>query len=645
MSTPPVGTPPVGTAPVGTPPAGGAPEIGGRPTRIEIPGEDEAWRGVAYEEVDDVTGAVSTALRARSRQLLRSLARPLAGRLSLAGGLVVIDTALSLSGPLLISGAIDRGIPGAERGSYRTLILFAALYVLVGLGSAGMRALFTRLSGRIGQAVLFDLRNRVFGHVQRLSVTFHESYTSGRVISRLTSDLDALSDLLEASLDGVFASLLSVVGILIVLLVLDVRLGLVVLASFVPLLILTRLYQRASQRVYREARTAVSKTIVAFVESMNGIRAVQAFRRERRNEDIFEVLNSSYRDANARGLTLIANFAATVRAVGNLTLAAVLGYGAYRITQHDLQIGVLTAFALYLRRFYDPLDDLANFFNAYQSASAALEKISGVLEEPLGVEPPISPVPLPENVRGDVRFTGVSFAYSSAPDRIVLPEMDLRLPAGQVVAVVGATGAGKTTLAKLLARFYDPTTGSVTVDEVDLRDVADPELRRAVTMVTQESFLFSGSVAENIAVGRPGATRAEIVGAAREVGADEFITALPDGYDTDVRKRGGRLSAGQRQLVSFARAFLADPAVLILDEATSSLDIPSERLVQRALETVLANRTALIIAHRLSTVLIADRVLVVDAGRVIEDGSPRELIAQHDGAFAGLYAAWEESLV
>ncbi len=624
---------------------GAPPEIGGRPTRLDVPSEYEAWRGVAYEEVDDVSGAASVGLRARSRRLLASLARPLKRKLGIAAIFVLVDTALSLSGPLVISAAIDRGIPEARRGAYSTLIAFVAVYVAVGLGSAAMRAVFTRLSGRIGQAVLFDLRNRIFGKVQRLSVNFHESYTSGRVISRLTSDLDALSDLLEASLDGVFASLLSLIGILVVLLVLDWPLGLVVLASFVPLVLLTYRYQQSSQRVYREARTAVAKTIVQFVESMNGIRAVQAFRREQRNEDIFEVLNSEYRDANARGLTLIANFAATVRAVGNLTLAVVLGYGAYRIAHHQLEVGVLTAFALYLRRFYDPLDDLANFFNAYQSASAALEKISGVLEEPLGVEQPHSPTPLPEFVRGEVDFAGVEFAYASAPDRVVLPEMDLHIPAGQVVAVVGQTGAGKTTLAKLLARFYDPTAGTVTIDGVDLRQVADPELRDAVTMVTQESFLFSGSVAENIAVGRPGATRAEIVAAARAVGADDFICDLPDGYDTDVRKRGGRLSAGQRQLVSFARAFLADPAVLILDEATSSLDIPSERLVQEALETVLADRTALIIAHRLSTVLIADRVLVVDGGVVLEDGPPMELAGHEGGRFAGLYAAWQDSLV
>ena len=637
------GSTPIGGSPADPPAL--PPELAGRPTRVDVPDEYEAWRGVAYEEVDDVSGAASVGLRRRSRRLLASLARPVSGRLATAGVFVVVDTALSLAGPLIISAAIDHGIGDAIRGSYRTLALFVALYAVTGLGSAAVRAVFTRLSGRIGQAVLFDLRNRIFTKVQRLSVNFHESYTSGRVISRLTSDLDALSDLLEASLDGVFSSLLSVVGILIVLVVLDWPLGLVVLASFVPLLFLTRRYQRSSQRVYREARTNVSKTIVQFVESMNGIRAVQAYRREQRNENIFDGLNSAYRDANARGLTLIANFAATVRAVGNLTLAAVLGYGAWRISHGQMQVGVLAAFALYLRRFYDPLDDLANFFNAYQSASAALEKISGVLEEPLGVEQPESPVPLPEQVRGDVHFDNVSFAYDSAPDRIVLPHLDLHIPAGQIVAVVGETGAGKTTLAKLLSRFYDPTTGRVTVDDIDLRAVADPELRKAVIMVTQESFLFSGSVAENIGVGRPGASRVDIVAAARAVGAHDFICALPDGYDTDVRKRGGRLSAGQRQLVSFARAFLADPAVLILDEATSSLDIPSERLVQQALETVLAERTALIIAHRLSTVLIADRVLVVDGGLVVEDGSPAELVAVSGGRFSRLYSAWQESLV
>jgi ATP-binding cassette subfamily B protein len=308
---------------------------------------------------------------------------------------------------------------------------------------------------------------------------------------------------------------------------------------------------------------------------------------------------------------------------------------------------VLAAFVLYLRRLFDPIDHLAMFLNSYQSASAALEKIAGLLAHEPSVAEPTEPETLPERpdaaVRGrQVAFEGVTFAYRTGKE--VLPRLDLVLTAGQTVAVVGATGAGKSTLAKLLARFYDPTGGRVTLDGVDLRRLATPDLRRGVVMVTQESFLFSGTVADNIAVGRPGATREEVEEAARAIGAHDFIAALPEGYDTDVRKRGGRISAGQRQLVAFARALLADPAVLILDEATSSLDVPGERAVQEAMRTVLAGRTAVIIAHRLSTVEIADRVLVMEQGRVVEDGSPAELISGA-GRFAGLHQAWRDSLV
>jgi ATP-binding cassette subfamily B protein len=325
---------------------------------------------------------------------------------------------------------------------------------------------------------------------------------------------------------------------------------------------------------------------------------------------------------------------------------------------------VLTAFLLYLRQFFDPLQDLAMFFNSYQSATAALEKLSGVLEEPESVPEPADPVALPERVAGHIVLREVSFAYprrdhDSDPEasvaatiaadaadrapRLVLPELDLEIPAGQTLALVGATGAGKSTLARLLCRFYDPNQGSITLDGVELRELSDADLRRAVIMVTQENFLFSGTVAENIGFGRPDADQQRIEAAARAIGAHQFIRELPDGYATDVRKRGGRLSAGQRQLVAFARAFLADPAVLVLDEATSSLDVPSERLVQRALRTILAERTALIIAHRLSTVEIADRVLVMDAGRIVEDGSPEELL--RGGRFANLHEAWRDSLV
>jgi ABC-type multidrug transport system fused ATPase/permease subunit len=318
----------------------------------------------------------------------------------------------------------------------------------------------------------------------------------------------------------------------------------------------------------------------------------------------------------------------------------VLGVGSLRVLGGSLAVGTLVSFLLYVRRFFDPLQDVAMFYNSYQSAAAALEKLSGVLEEQPAVAEPADPVPLPDP-RGELVFDGVRFGYT---DREVLPQLDLTVPAGQTVALVGATGAGKSTVARLAARFYDPKAGVIRLDGVPLADLADVDLRRAVVMVTQESFLFSGSVADNISFGRPDASRQEIEDAARAIGAHRFIAALPEGYDTDVRRRGGRLSAGQRQLVSFARAFLADPAVLILDEATSSLDVPGERLVQHALQTLLADRTALIIAHRLSTVEIADRVLVMEDGRIVEDGAPAELVAG-TGRFAGLHQAWADSLV
>ena len=499
------------------------------------------------------------------------------------------------------------------------------------------------LSGRVGQDVLLDLRRRVFAHGQRLSLDFHESYTSGRLISRLTSDLDSLNDLLEKGLEGLLGALLSVVGISVLLVWLDPVLAAIVLVGFVPLLLLTRWFQRRSRASYRRTRTTVARLIVQFVESMNGIRAVQAFGRERRNERIMHGLSSAYRDANADAFLTVAWYVGWLRAVGNLTLALVLLVGGLRVVDGALALGALTAFLLYLRRFYDPLDDLAQFFNSYQSAAAALEKIASALDTAPDVPEPAAPVALPGPVRGELEFDRVGFAYRRAPDRTVLPELTLRVPPGQTVALVGATGAGKSTLAKLAARFYDPTTGTVRLDGIDLRDVADADLRTALVMITQEAFLFSGSVADNIAMGRPGAGRAEVVAAAEVVGARTFVEALPEGFDTDVRKRGGRLSAGQRQLVSLARVVLADPAVVLLDEATSSLDVPSERAVQAALQTVLAGRTALIIAHRLSTVLVADRVLVMADGRIVEDGSPEQLMTG-TGEFADLHAAWRASL-
>ncbi|MGH3827326.1 MAG: ABC transporter ATP-binding protein, partial [Pseudonocardiaceae bacterium] len=532
------------------------------------------------------------------------------------------------------------GIPAAAAGRPGPLAWCVAGYAVAGVANAVTVGAFLRVSGRIGADVLIDLRERVFAQIQRLSLAFHERYTSGQVISRLTSDLDALQELLDERLPGFAISLLPLIGIGAVLLALNTALGLVALAGFLPLGLLTRWYLRCSRHTYRATRTRIARVIVQFVETMNGIRAVQAFRRERRNSAIMNELGDAFADADTEALTLISRFTAAVRLVGAVSVAVILLLGGLRVLQGSLTLGVLTAFVLYLRLFYDPLGELAMFADSYSAAAAALEKISGVLEERPSVEDPIQPVALPVPVRGEVVFDRVRFSYGG-PE--VLPPLDLVIAAGQTVALVGPTGAGKSTVAKLLARFYDPVAGTVRLDGVDLRSVADADLRRAVVMVTQESFLFSGSVADNISLSDELATRSDVEAAARAVGADEFITALPEGYDTDVRKRGTRLSAGQRQLVSFARALLADPAVLVLDEATSSLDLPAERAVQAALATVLAGRTALIIAHRLSTVLVADRVLVLADGIVIEDGPPARLITS-TGPFADLHAAWRTAL-
>ncbi len=604
---------------------------------------DDGWRGVADESEDADPTTAGLRLQTRARQLLGALIRPHRRAVAAAMLLLVGQSLAELAGPLLVASAIDTGIPAAVAGDVTPLVWAIAGYAGSAAAAAGLRAGFLLLTGRVGQDVLLDVRRRLFAHGQRLSLDFHESFTSGRFISRLTSDVDALNDLLEKGLDGFGGAVLSLVGISVLLVWLDPVLAVIVLAGFVPLLLLTRWFQRRSRATYRRSRTTVARLIVQFVESMNGIRAVQAYRREQRNDEIMDRLGAAYRDANADTIRTVAWYVGSLRGIGNLTLALVLAVGGLRVAGGVLELGALTAFLLYLRRFYDPLDELAQFFNAYQSAAAALEKIAAVLDTPPGVPEPVAPVALPSPVRGELRFAAVRFAYRADRRRAVLPELSLTVPAGQTVALVGATGAGKSTLAKLAARFYDPTDGAVTLDGVDLRDVADAELRAALVMITQESFLFSGSVADNIALGRPDAPRAAVVAAAEAVGARGFVEALPDGFDTDVRKRGGRLSAGQRQLVSLARVVLADPAVVLLDEATSSLDVPSERAVQAALETVLADRTALIIAHRLSTVLIADRVLVMADGRVVEDGPPAALMTA-GGAFTELHAAWRASL-
>ena len=601
--------------------------------------EKDAWRGVAGEDVDDVSASLSALLRDRSRHLLGSLVAPYRVRLIASGALILLKTGSMLAIPYLVGSAIDRGIRPGRQGNLATLEIYVVLLVIAMSAAALSNIAFLRLSGWIGQDVLFDLRLRLFRHIQELSLSFYERYTSGRIIARLTSDIDALAELLATGLSSVVTSLLSVLAIAVIMIRLDWRLGLVALLISPLILLLSRWFRDQSERSYRAVRHAIALVIVHYTESLSGIRAVHAFRREQRNQEIFEDVVGRYRDANVWSNRLGATFGPGINLLGRVTTAGILAWGAFLVVRGDLTLGVLTAFILYLRQFFEPMQDLSQFYSVFQSAAAALEKVAGVLEEKSQVPEPANPRRL-ERAEGALQLEDLTFAYLDAR---VIESLTLEIPAGQVVALVGATGAGKSTLARLISRFYDPIAGRVTLDGIDLRELDGRDLRRAIVTVTQESFLFSGTVADNIAIGHPDASREDVEAAARAVGAHDFISALPRGYDTDVRRRGVRLSSGQRQLVAFARAFLADPRVLILDEATSSLDLPTERLVQHALRTLLGGRTAIIIAHRLSTVEIADRVVVLDGGRIVEDGSPRALLAD-DGRYRALHAAWQESL-
>jgi ATP-binding cassette subfamily B protein len=597
--------------------------------------------GVQGEERGDFSKLESRAIRTRSLRLLKSLLRPMRPLVITTGSIVVVSTLARVAGPAIIGIGIDQGLPALIDGNWVPVIIAAVAYLVAGATGTILLARYILLTARLSQGLLLDLRKRVFVHTQRLGLDFHESYTSGRIIARQTSDLDTIKELFSAGLAQLIGGGLFMVFTLGAMFFIDWISGLVLVATLVPLVLLSRWFQVRSQVQFRRTRVASARLIVHFVETMTGIRAVQAFRKEKVNQERFGEHAEEFRDANLATIKLFGIFEPGVKLFGNLALTVVLLVGAFRAIGGDLEVGALLAALLYTRQFFQPTQEVAGFYNAYQSAAAALEKISGVLEERLTVADPTRPISLQEP-RGEIRLKGVEFGYD--PTKPVLPTFDLTIPAGQTIALVGSTGAGKSTLAKLLARFYDPREGTIELDGVNLRKLSPVDLRNAIVMVTQEAYLFSGTVARNIALGRPDATHEEIVAAAKAVGADEFIRALPDGYETDVNKRGGRVSSGQRQLLSFARAFLADPAVLIMDEATASLDIPSERLVQEGLTTLLADRTAIIIAHRLSTVAIADRVLVMENGRIEEDGPPLDLIAG-TGRFAKLHAAWRDSLV
>lgn len=612
--------------------------------------QQDGWRGVATEEEDEVDASLSTFLRKRSRRLLGELVRPERNQLIWGSFLVVVHSIAGLATPLVVGKAIDEGIRPAlagEAGLGRLYVLVAVFCVVQVIEAWTLRG-FLKYIGLVGERVLLRLRTRMYDHFQKLSVSFYDKYTTGRIMSRLGNDIDAISELFLTGLIDLPWAVLQLFGICGLLIWLDLPLAAVTLSVFPLVVMLTRWFRKRSEVVYRKVREAVALVYIQFTETLGGIRAVHSYRREPRNQEIFEEIDGRYRDANAESIRIQSVYGPGTALLGEIGTFLVLLYGGSRVLDNvanpgsGIELGVMVSFLLYVRMFFHPIQELSQVYNIFQGAGAALEKLSGVLDEKPSVpEPEADRAVTRQAWGGHIHFEDVHFAYRR--DRPIIAGMTLEVPAGQTVALVGPTGAGKTTTARLVARFYDPAAGRVTIDGVDLRDLPSSELRKAIVMVTQENFLFSGTVAENIAFGKPTATREEIERAAHVIGAHGFIEKMPESYDTDIRKRGGRLSAGQRQLVALARAFLADPAVIIFDEATSSIDMPSERLVQQALEVVLRDRTAFIIAHRLATVEIADRVLVIDEGKVVEDGSPIELLRQ-SGRWARLHEAWEESL-
>lgn len=581
-------------------------------------------------------------VRARSLGLLREILRPLAWPLVRSLVYVTVAIALATALPWLIAYALNRTLEPLLAGDARPALLVVGAYVLAAVASGVLMYLNMALTARLSQQALYSLRVRMFRHSQELSVGFHERYTAGRVTSRLTSDVETLRTFLDSGLSPLAAALFSMVFAVVALFSLSPLAGLLMLLVLIPVGFLARWFQHRSAIAFRAQRTVSASLIGRFAETFTGIRAVKAFGVDAAARQAYGEQAEDYRLRVMDSIKVFGVFMPSLAAANHVFVASVFVVGGYAVLGGDMQVGTLLALVIYASRVFEPVMELSQFYNQFQSAISALEKVSAFLAQKPDISDPATPAQRQEPAKGELVFRDVSFSYSEEGGAVLHP-LNLTVPAGQQLALVGQTGAGKSTIAKLLARFYDVSTGSITLDGIDLRDLTDAQLRTEVVMVTQEAFLFSGSVADNIRLGNPQASDQQVEDAARAVGAHDFISALPQGYETNLGKRGGRVSAGQRQLISFARAFLADPAVLILDEATASLDIPSEELVQQGLTQLLAGRTSLVIAHRLSTVLTSDRVLVVDRGRVIEDGSPSQLIAA-SGPFAALHANWERSM-
>jgi len=566
-----------------------------------------------------------------ARGLLRFV-KPYTPRMLFALFLMIIVTAAAVSGPYFVKLAIDEGIGKKDLNALLTIVL---VYLVVSIVQLITNFYRVRIMSRVGQHVLYDVRMAMFEHLQKLSLSFYNRYSVGRVITRVINDVGTLREFITWAVLAIVRNLLGIVGTLIAMLTLNVRLSLLTFAVLPLMVWATIAFRKAARQNYRKVRAAVSWTNSVLAENVNGVRVVQAFSRQAHNYNNFMgYVNRYYLETSLDAAKMASLFTPIVDVLGAIATAVVVYMGGRYVLGESITPGVLIAFVLYIDRFFEPIRDLSRRFDTLQSTMAGGERILELLSTPVEVQDAQDAREM-ESISGVVRFEDVQFHYSDDPT-LVLDGVDLHVDAGQTVAFVGETGAGKTTIVKLLTRFHDPTSGCIRVDGVDLRTVTQGSLRRQMGMVLQDPFLFNGSVRENILFGRLDASDEDVISAAKAVGAHDFIMGLKNGYDSAVEEGGATLSVGQRQLISFARALLADPRILILDEATSSVDTQTEQIIQRALATLLRGRTSFVIAHRLSTITSADKIVVIHDGKIIEQGTHAELLV-NQGMYYELY--------